>query len=222
MKLAGHDVSSAQARIVRTYAGLDGVPGPLVLPRPPARITGRPAELPADELPEDEAPPLCPDDTPDGWDGSRAERREPRGIGHLDLPWHGPIPHVGRSIHRLRAAWHNRAGRRELSWHTPVPVDVVPVIHQRAARGNWAARWSGARVVARLSHRTYAPVTTVAGAVAPLTLAAGQAVTTQATRDDQHGREPAELAERTVIDPTRGPTEGRLFGALAGLATGPP
>lgn len=214
MKLPG--ISEADAREARRLAGLEHVPGPMVSYDRPAPVSDA---APA----EDEAPTLAQDPQPGRQDDlTRAERREPRGIGHLDLPWRGPIPNVGRSIHRLRAAWRGRAGRRGMPWRTPVKVDVVPAIHQRAARGSWSARWSGAHVITRLSHRTYTAVTAVDGAVASLTLISGRIVTAgRGTLATRHERPPEHWTDCTVIDPTRGPTAPRP-GALACLALGPP
>jgi hypothetical protein len=63
--------------------------------------------------------------------GNRAGRRERSGLGHLDLPWVGTVPDVGRVLGRLRAA-----------------------------RGSWSARWSLARGLVQHAHPTFTAPTT--------------------------------------------------------------
>jgi hypothetical protein len=99
------------------------------------------------------------DESPTGGTDNRAARRERSGFGHLDLPWVGSVPNVGRSLGYLRA--NRRHGGRPT---TPVRCDVVPVIYARSAHGAQSARWSTARLVrAQTAHRTYTAQTVVGG-----------------------------------------------------------
>lgn len=114
------------------------------------------------------------DETVDCVEPARAERRNDERYWHgsrqLDLPWVGPIPNIGQALwHPRRAAAGRTMGNhaRRRSTRTPVRVDVVPIIHMRAARGRWSARWAaGCCVVLADAHRTFAPLTVVEAAAA--------------------------------------------------------
>jgi hypothetical protein len=155
----------------------------------------------------DTAPPL---DTT-GAGPSRAERR--RGRGRPDLPWHGPIPNTGRSLGRARAAAAGRWRFARMPARTAVRVDVVPVIHQRARCGTWAARWSSAQLDTAAVLDTHTAAT-----------AAGELPTGPPPPPP---RPPVELPAAAWPDaatstaPTRGPNP-RPTGALATAGAAPP
>jgi hypothetical protein len=157
------------------------------------------AELKAGVVITGPIPDRAPSAPPDNRPGGRARS----GIGHLDFPWVGTVPNVGQSLRRLRAAGKSRQGRGASA--APVRVDVVPVIHQRAARGAWSARWSTAAVFGRRSHCTFVAPTT-AGDVAPDNLVEASDIGAgRASRPSETpGLAPAPVTALTSR-PTRGP-----------------
>jgi len=149
---------------------------------------------------------------------SRAYRIRARRHNNPDLPWVGAIPRVGAGMAPLRAAMR---GHNIGPTQTAVRVDVVPVIHQRAERGTWSARWSGARILHRDQHHTYTAPTTIApgpstdlaGRVDPVTLHPAAGTTAGdpgTTTDPAHTR----AAARTTT-PTRGPNLRRYVAQVA-------
>jgi hypothetical protein len=98
-----------------------------------------------------------------GWDENRAERREGlRGRLSLPMPWHGAVPRVGGSTSTLRILPGGRVELRKSEFRDRRPairLDVVPVIHQRAAHSRQSARWATTTVRDIDSHHTFGPVT---------------------------------------------------------------
>ena len=191
--------------------------GPKPEPWPLAEIIDAqdPSRPPEFDRPPLDRPPL---DLPD----NRAARRSGPFLRHNDLPWYGPIPNVGISSARSRHI-HSTGGwpSPDLPHRTPVRVDVVPLIHMRARRAGWSARWSGAEIL--MQHWGVAPSTTCrrAALIAQLAELADNPRTPETGDGAPTGPPPLQqLDVPTSITPTRGPCH--QAGALAGVSRASP
>jgi hypothetical protein len=152
------------------------------------------------------------DEAPGGGPDNRASRRERLGLEYCDLPWYGVVPNVGAALGRLRAMMKNRH-RSDLPRQTPVLVDVVPLIHARAARGSWSARWSTARVLTQHAHRTFTAPTTAGDEAAEVDPTEAEASADRPSgRGDPPDERPGPTSPITTITttPTRGPNRRAL------------
>lgn len=199
-------------------------PGPV---RRAVNRVRRTVEGVAEQITEALGPMFAPqDESPrdDGviWDENRAERR--KGLDVLDslpLPWHGAIPAVGCSstaVLRVRPGGRSELRKKQFRDRRPaVRVDVVPVIHQRAARARQSALWARTTTLYVDCHHTFGPITVLPADRATQD-AEGSDVTGATAAHDTgpppDAPPPAARDITTTVTPSRGPNVPA--GALAG------
>jgi len=155
------------------------------------------------------------------WDENRADRRGRISGLDLPMPWHGAIPTIGcSSTSTVRMLPGGRAELRKAQFRHRRPavrVDVVPVIHQRAARARQSARWAMTTTLYVDCHHTFGPITVLPADRATQD-AEGSDVTGATTAHDTgpppDAPPPAARDITTTVTPSRGPNVPA--GALAG------